>query len=854
MAGAAAAGLAQSQPDAAKPAAKKEAVKKTANPDEKTLGGYQVHQSIELGGRIAKVSGSMPMWDTTVNQSTGMRVLNQSLEMRSLNSKKTPLFDTLSTFATGFGGDPYDVARLNASKGRVWDFAGSFRRDRNFFDYNQFANSLDPLGPSVELVRQNDSMHLYNTVRRNSDMQFTLMPLSPVSFTVGYNHGTHEGPMLNTARSVPGMASGYTAEVFEWFRNSEDTYSFGLVSKPAPRTTVNLDEYVVSYKGDSAYTMANPSLPLWNATAGYYQVSANATPGVAGATPVYATPGYTLTSVTTAAKCGEPAYTGGGITVPLSTQAYFTNGMMSAFCKGAVTDNLSMPSRSFFPTEQLRFASHYWEKVSANGRLSYSGGHNNLNSFTWLQQGFTATAPKYTTGTGWNTDAIGSITTGSGGGKYGSSHRARLDGDLGLVAEVTRQLSISESYTFNSYRTDGFLTGQYQNYTIPTGASTLAALPSLQSFAGTTANVPWPSGAIGGAVTALTTSAGYNAGFNATSGNVAAGSMWFMKQQNSANTLLGTYIVNPTVKVSAGWRIRNRELNYASLTGYVPTSNMNWRGNEALLGVSVNPSNKMRMNANYEHSAWSAGTTTTPTFTRQEPQSTNHIKVRTVLKPAQWINFSATGNLLMGRNDDALVKLATHNEDVSFAASIRPTETLSFDLSWAYDEAYSVINSCFQWAATSPADGYGVPFGATNAAGTCAAVTTTAGASVGGTAYYLYNSYYKSPSSFYLASFNYTPVKMVRLNGGFRYNQVHGTADILNPVQNPGALDSRTLMPFADAEFKVAQQWAWHGNYSYNGYGEQGTANFVTNGFTSNGLPSRNNHGNVLTLGVKYAF
>jgi hypothetical protein len=54
--------------------------------------------------------------------------------------------------------------------------------------------------------------------------------------------------------------------------------------------------------------------------------------------------------------------------------------------------------------------------------------------------------------------------------------------------------------------------------------------------------------------------------------------------------------------------------------------------------------------------------------------------------------------------------------------------------------------------------------------------------------------------------------------------------------------------------FDIAPQWAWHGNYTYYGYGEQGTQNAVVNGYYSNGLPSRNVHGNVLTLGVKYAF
>jgi hypothetical protein len=84
---------AQALPAAAKPA--KQATEKTPapNPEQKIIGGYMVHQDIELGGRIvADKSGSEPMWATMVNQVTGLRVLNQYLDMHSVNTSKTPFF------------------------------------------------------------------------------------------------------------------------------------------------------------------------------------------------------------------------------------------------------------------------------------------------------------------------------------------------------------------------------------------------------------------------------------------------------------------------------------------------------------------------------------------------------------------------------------------------------------------------------------------------------------------------------------------------------------------------------------------------------------------------------------------
>ena len=177
IAGGAVAGFAQAQPDAAKPAQQVKETKPAAEPAQKIIGGYVVHQTIELGGRIvANKSGSDAMWSTMVNQSTGMRVLSHSLEMHSLNPSKTPFFDTLSSSSFGYGGDPYDVSYLKLSKGRIYDFARQLPSRPQLF-------RLQPAGQFVAaghtaLVPEPDSLHLFNTVRRNTDTMLTLLPLS----------------------------------------------------------------------------------------------------------------------------------------------------------------------------------------------------------------------------------------------------------------------------------------------------------------------------------------------------------------------------------------------------------------------------------------------------------------------------------------------------------------------------------------------------------------------------------------------------------------------------------------------------------------------------------------------------
>ncbi len=81
--------------------------------------GYSVHSSVDVGGRIADIVGSGAMYDTLVNLQSGPRVLGQTFEMRALPGNKHPLFDNLSAFSSGFGGEPYNFAKDGLLQGQV---------------------------------------------------------------------------------------------------------------------------------------------------------------------------------------------------------------------------------------------------------------------------------------------------------------------------------------------------------------------------------------------------------------------------------------------------------------------------------------------------------------------------------------------------------------------------------------------------------------------------------------------------------------------------------------------------------------------------------------------------------------
>ncbi|MGH9563834.1 MAG: hypothetical protein ACRD3S_20465, partial [Terracidiphilus sp.] len=113
--------------------------------------GYEVHESIDLGGRVTNRFGSGSMYNTLVNLQSGPRVQGETFELHALpGTKKTPL-DDMRIFATGFGGDPNDVAKLDFSKSKWYEFSGMFRRDRTYFDYDLLGNPGIPTGYSIPI-------------------------------------------------------------------------------------------------------------------------------------------------------------------------------------------------------------------------------------------------------------------------------------------------------------------------------------------------------------------------------------------------------------------------------------------------------------------------------------------------------------------------------------------------------------------------------------------------------------------------------------------------------------------------------------------------------------------------------
>jgi hypothetical protein len=388
--------------------------------------GYVIHQSVDLGGHIADHSGSGAVYDTMVNLQTGPRILEQSLDLRSVDPSHAILFDHLSTNSFGYGGDPYTVSFLNVAKGKLYDFRGSFRRDRQYFDYDLLANPLIP-PTSTPFIPILDSPHLYNTVRRMTDLNLTLIPLGPVSVRIDYNHNVSEGPSNST------IHQGGEGLLTQFWRNSTDSYTAGLDWKPLPLTSFGYDQFITHYKGDTT----------WQLTGLNYQLS-NGTPVSLGIdiSSIWATP------------CAKP---------------FTSSGAVNPTCNGFLAYSRSAPTRTLVPTEQFRFQSASIPKLTMNGRILYSAATSNLTNFNELFDGLISRS------------ALRQFLV------TGSANIRRIDvtGDYSLTWQITPTITATNLFDFGYFRMPGTNTFTETDYAgtsmlTPPGATTTTTTPDYQ--------------------------------------------------------------------------------------------------------------------------------------------------------------------------------------------------------------------------------------------------------------------------------------------------------------------------------------------------------------------------------------
>ena len=313
-----------------------------AEPEGITRGGYLIHSSIEVGYRSNDVTGSDDMYDTLVNLQTGPRILDQTLSMHSIDHQGL-LFDNLYLNSLGWGGDPNNYLRLRADKNKWYNLQSSFRRDQNFSDFDLLANPLNPSAstsrgstPSIPAL---NSPHLFDTTRRMSDVDLTLLPQSRVSFRLGYSHNNMTGPSFSSVHE------GTDALLLQPWNTTMNSYRMGVDWRIAPRTVLSYDQFLDYYKGDTDTQLA-PFAPALLPAPGVGSVELGLSIDTANKVPC-------------AVPTGQTSLIVNGTLTNITCSAYFSYARNQRI-------------RTSTPTERISLRSSYFQRLELLGSYSYS--------------------------------------------------------------------------------------------------------------------------------------------------------------------------------------------------------------------------------------------------------------------------------------------------------------------------------------------------------------------------------------------------------------------------------------------------------------------------------------------------
>ena len=823
-----------------------------------TPAGYSIHQSVDLGGRITNATGSQAMYDNLVNLQSGPRVQNETFEMRALPGQKNTLVDTLTAVGSGFGGDPVNFARMNASKGKIYDFTGLFRRDRRYFDYDLLGNPNIPGGQSIPIGPSNaptgsfawpqvlQSPFMFNTVRRMTDVGVVLMPLSKLTYRLSYSKNLMEGPSLSPSGY---QFAKYNAILEEHQRNNTDDISAGLDWKPVRGTMITYEEQITHFKGDSYFTL-NPSSLIAQEADGtpvaindYDSLSPY---GIGACNTASMGNAYTAASGTTPASYTifSPPNTPGGLPV------------INPACAVVTSYLRYQPTRSIFPTEVLRLQSASINNLSINGNVRFTNANMHLPNYTDSYQGLNRSTRELS--------YVGNA----------SATRQVLAADLGAVWQATTNFALSDQISFSSMHQPGI----------------------VDFTSGTTIATPTnPNETINYLGPLTTTQAATGASTFEGSPNINTPGAGYTGQLYITNNLTGTLDVSTNSTFSLTYRHQNHVVAEgdphhdplpvgASIGGTVTINE-----DAGIFTAAVRPSANLDLNGSVEMAY--ADNALTPV----SPRQLWHYRVHVRYRPKTWATISGAYNDLERHNNTNNNQAAVaagddpyegpldhvdHTRIASVSGMLFPNDHYGLDFNYAYTDVYAATNICFdngaQNASAKPSAYPGTAtLTANGAPNVCPGVFTRG--STTQLADWFGRDFMDAPTQYGSVSIRLSPVKPIQSNLGYRISSVNGSRFFNDARDVNGSLVSTYQTPFVNLAWAVRPKVVLKSEYNFYGYGEGGPSgpencSFSTSvtstivpcaslpqqtGLTESpsGLTApRNFHANNVTLGVHYEF
>jgi len=803
--------------------------------------GYTIHQSVDLGGRITNPTGSGAMYDTLVNLQSGPRVLGETFEMRALPGKKGTLVDSISAIGSGFGGDPNSFTKLDFSKGKIYEFSGLFRRDRQYFDYDLLGNPNIPAGQSIPIgpktaptgtfawPQVNQSPFLFNTVRRMTDTNLTIFPLAKVAFRAGYSQNIFQGPSLSPSGY---QFAKYDAILQENQRNSTDDFTGGIDWKPVQGTRVTFEEQIDHYKADSYFVMAPGDFIFQEADGTKVAID-----DYDSQTP-YSSSACNANSIGTTPILSAPQ-TAGGLPVINAACAVVTNYLRS------------QPTRILYPTEIFRLQSSSIRNISMNGDVRYTNANMNLPNYYDSYQGLNGTTRSLTyTGVATAKREVTAI-------------------DYGLVWQAMKAFSLSEQVDFSSVHQPGTTT--------MTSVTTLATPATAGNE---TINYACP----------LTTTTGA-AGASTFEGSGAVGTPLpgYFGQNFLTNNLTGTWDASSRTTLSLTYRHGTHSIAQGSphntplAVGATSNGTVTINEDGGIFNAAVRPFANWDINGSVE--ALYADNAFTPVGPRQ----TRHYRVHTMYRPKPWATISAAFNDLERHNNtnnnasavaagdvpyEGPINHVDHSRVFSVGAVLMPNEHYGLDFNYAYSDVYTATNICYDNGASPTLPGT-ASLNSSGGPAVCPGVF--ARGSTTQLADWFARDFMDAPTQFGSVAFTTSPAKSIHSNIGYRISAVNGNQFFNDARAVNGSLQSAFQSPFVNLAWTIRTGLIWKAEYNFYGYGEGGPSGpeycSTTTSLTSTVVPCtslpqptglnespagltapRNFHANNVELGVHYEF
>jgi len=830
-------------------------------------GNYNIQQSVELGYRGTWINGNQDTYDTFVNLGEGPRLLDYTLNMRSINHQGL-LFDRLNFSNFGYGGDPNDVSRLRIEKNKWYEFSLVFRRDKNFWDYNLLANPLNPVpfstatpppatfGVTNPAFAITQSPHSLDLVRRMGDYDLTLLPQSRVRFRLGYSRYVNEGPSFTSFHSSTEILLAQN------FRMTTNAYHMGVDFQVLPKTTISYDQFLEWDKNDTSDTLANTP----------FLVQTSQFPGTV---PVNMGLDWYYPPTATTAPCAAP---------------FLATGFASPTCKDYLSYSRTAPARNFMPTERLSFQSTYIPKLEMSASASYSTSNNVIKDLY-----------DFTNGSQRDATARGAIVTGPADSTQASAHA-----NWSAIYSLTDKVRIVDSVRYDNWHTPGFsnLLTATLFPTAPQAAGQTGILLPIANFAPVV---------VGGASFASICPSPYTAvtcpKHSAASSADASDTFYanFMGQRLWSNTIQLQADLMKRVSGRIGYMYENRQIgeidsntipvysvyypggtggtaandffaargscaNYNSTTGVfspttgtcvqnadgsvtytnplpaaVPRTLSTINEHVGLAGLTIRPMDTLRINADFEFGYNDYA------YTRIWPRQIQSYKVHVNYRPRPWATVDGAIDIHENRDNVSQVNNLEHGRTYSLSMVLAPNSKFAYTLGYNFTDLYLQTYVCFS-DTFGGLTGPGVP--------TFAPCTiSNSPAPLGATEFYANKQHYA------YSDVMWKPMQRVTTSlgyaGTFAGGTERGSTLFLNPLLPGGTIAFNYHKPFASIQIDVYKGLSYKASWSYYGYNSKMPINTsipITNANAPNGLyelepiPGPDFNGSTATFSIRYAF